>query len=292
MPYCSANGIELAYDTFGDPTAPTILLVMGLGMQLLGWEPEFCEQLAERGFHVVRYDNRDIGLSTGFDQAGVPEFAAVLSGDRTGVPYLLEDLAEDAAGLLAGLGVEAAHVVGVSMGGMIAQELAIRRPERVLSLCSIMSSTGSYAVGQPTPEAAAALTAPPGVDRDGALARGLRTWQVLQSPAYPKTDEEHLASLAAAYDRAYRPAASARQLGAILASPDRTEQLRTLKVPTQVIHGEADPLIDAGGGRATAEAIPDARLLLIPGMGHDMPEQLWDTYIDAIVANTRRAEQG
>jgi pimeloyl-ACP methyl ester carboxylesterase len=264
---------------------------MGLGMQLLGWEPEFCEQLAERGFHVVRYDNRDIGLSTGFDEAGVPDIAAVIGGDRTGVPYLLEDLADDADGLLAGLGVDAAHVVGVSMGGMIVQELAIRHPERVRSLCSIMSTTGSYSVGQPTPEALAALTAPPGVDRDSALARGLRTWQILQSPAYPKTDEEHLATLAAAYDRAYHPAGSARQLGAILASADRTDRLRKLDVPTQVIHGEADPLIDASGGRATAEAIPGARLMLVPGMGHDMPEQLWGAYIDAIVENARRAER-
>jgi pimeloyl-ACP methyl ester carboxylesterase len=222
----------------------------------------------------------------------VPELVAVLSGDRKGVPYLLADLADDAAGLLAGLGIRAAHVVGVSMGGMIAQELAIRHPAAVLSLCSIMSTTGAHDVGQPTAAALAALTAPPGADRAAAIERGLLTWRVLESPAYPRTDDELRATSAAAYDRANHPAGSARQLGAILSSPDRTEQLRTLSVPTQVIHGEADPLIDVSGARATAAAVPDARLLLVPGMGHDLPEPLWDTYIEAIVANAQRADAG
>jgi pimeloyl-ACP methyl ester carboxylesterase len=288
MPRCKANGIELEYETFGDPAAPAILLVMGLGMQLLGWEAGLCERLAAQGFSVIRYDNRDIGLSTGFDEAGVPDLAKVFSGDRTGVPYLLEDLAQDAAELLGGLGIPAAHVVGASMGGMIAQELAIRHPELVRSLCSIMSTTGAPAVGQPTPEAAAALTTPPAADREAALERGLRAWRVLESPAYPKTDEQLRATVGAAYDRANRPA---RQLGAILCSPDRTERLRALRVPAQVIHGEADPLIDASGGRATAEAIPDARLLLIPGMGHDLPEELWDSIVAAIADNARRASR-
>ena len=289
MARCKANGIELEYETFGDPSAPTLLLVMGLGMQLLGWDPELCRRLADRGFHVIRYDNRDAGLSTGFDEAGVPDLAALLA-DPTGAPYLLEDLAEDAAGLLAGLGIRAAHVVGVSMGGMIVQELAIRHPDAVLSLCSIMSTTGAHDVGQPTPAALAALTAAPGADREGAIERGLRTWRVLESPAYPCTDEQLREMTAAAYDRANRPAGSARQLAAILCSPDRTERLGAVAVPTQVIHGEADPLIDVSGGKATAAAIPGARLLLLPGMGHDLPEELWDTYVDAIVANAQRAE--
>ena len=289
MPRCKANGIELEYETFGDPAAPTLLLVMGLGMQLLGWDPELCRRLAARGFHVIRYDNRDVGLSTGFDEAGLPDLAALFT-DPSGAPYLLEDMAEDAAGLLAGLGIGAAHVVGVSMGGMIVQELAIRHPEAVRSLCSIMSTTGAREVGQPTPAALAALTAPPGADREGAIERGLRTWRVLESPAYPHTDEQLRDTTAAAYDRANRPAGSARQLAAILGSPDRTERLRALRVPTQVIHGEADPLVDVSGGRATAAAIPDARLLLLPGMGHDLPEALWDRYVDAIVANAQRAE--
>lgn len=288
MARCKANGIELEYESFGSPTAPTILLVMGLGMQLLGWDPELCGRLADRGFHVIRYDNRDIGLSTGFDEAGLPDLAALFT-DPSRAPYLLEDLAEDAAGLLAGLGIRAAHVVGVSMGGMIVQELAIRHPDAVLSLCSIMSTTGARDVGQPTPEALAALTAAPGADRAGAIERGLRAWRVLESPAYRHSDDQLRETTAAAYDRANRPAGSARQLAAILCSPDRTERLRTLDVPTQVIHGEADPLIDVSGGRATAEAVPGARLLLIPGMGHDLPEELWDTYIEAIVTNAQRA---
>lgn len=289
MARCKANGIELEYETFGSPTAPAILLVMGLGMQLLGWESEFCDRLADRGFHVIRYDNRDMGLSTGFDDARVPDLAAVFSGDRGSVPYLLPDLAEDAAGLLAGLGIRAAHVVGASMGGMIAQELAIRHPELVLSLCSIMSTTGSPAVGQPTPAALAALTAAPGTDRAAAIERGVSTWRVLESPAYPRPDDRLRATVAAAYDRAYRPAGAARQLAAIVCAADRTGPLGRLSVPALVIHGEADPLIDVSGGRATAAAIADSRLMLVPGMGHDLPEELWDDFQDAIAANVQRA---
>ena len=289
MARCKANGIELEYETFGDPTAPTLLLVMGLGMQLLGWEAGLCRRLAGQGLHVVRFDNRDAGLSTGFDEAGVPDLAAVLGGDLSGVPYLIEDMAEDASALLTGLGVRAAHVVGASLGGMIVQELAIRHPEQVLSLCSIMSTTGAPGVGHPTPEAFAVLTAPPGTDRESVLERGLRAWHVLNSPAYPRTDEQLRVTLGAAYDRAARPAGSARQLAAILGSPDRTERLAALRMPAQVIHGEADPLVDVSGGRATAAAIPDARLLVVPGMGHDLPEQLWDTFVEAITANARRA---
>ena len=291
MARCKANGIELEYETFGDPGAPALLLVMGLGMQLLGWESGLCERLAGLGFHVIRYDNRDAGLSTFFDEAGVPDMTAVYSGDHSGVPYRLEDLAEDASGLLTGLGVSGAHVVGASMGGMIAQELAIRHPEQVLSLCSIMSTTGASDVGHPSAEALGVLTAPPGTDRESAIARGLRTWRVLESPAYPHTEEQLRTTVGAAYDRANRPAGSARQLAAIIASPDRTERLRKLAVPTQVIHGEADPLVNVSGGQATAEAIPDARLLVVPGMGHDLPAQLWDVYVETIVANILRADE-
>jgi len=286
---CESNGIELEYETFGSATAPTILLVMGLGMQLLGWDPELCRRLADRGFQVIRYDNRDVGLSSDFDHAGLPDLAALFA-DPGRAPYLLADMAEDAAGLLAGLGIPAAHVVGASMGGMIAQELAIRHPDLVLSLCSIMSTTGARDVGRPTTAALAALTAPAGADRAGAIARAVRTWRVLESPAYPRSDEQLRAAAASAYDRANHPAGSGRQLAAIVCSPDRTEQLRTLAVPTQVIHGDADPLVDVSGGRATAEAIRGARLLLLPGMGHDLPEELWETFIDAIVANAQRAD--
>ena len=290
LPSCHANGIEIEYDTFGSPTDPAMLLVMGLSMQLTGWEPEFCERLAERGFYVIRFDNRDMGLSTYFDEAPVPDLGAVLGGDNSQVTYLLADLADDAAGLLTALGINAAHVVGVSMGGMIVQELLLRHPDQLLSACSIMSTTGAADVGQPSPKAAAALLTPAPTNREEAIAKGMASWRVFQSPAYPHTDEYLLEQEAAFYDRAFHPAGSARQLAAILASPDRTAGLKAVSTPTLVIHGEADPLINVSGGRATAAAIPDAELRTYPGMGHDLPPQLWDTYVDEITANAARAK--
>ena len=288
MPRCHTNGIEIEYDTFGSPADPALLLVMGLSMQMTGWEPEFCLRLADHGFHVIRFDNRDIGLSTHFDRAPVADPAAVLGGDTSQVPYLLSDMADDTAGLLAGLGIEQAHLVGVSMGGMILQELLLRHPERVLSACSIMSTTGAADVGRPSPAAGAVLTSPPTFDREAAIERGVRVWRVLQSPAYPRSDERLREMEAGFYDRAHYPAGSARQLMAILASPDRTAGLRSVAVPTLVIHGEADPLIDVSGGRATAAAVPGALLRTYPGMGHDLPDELWDEIVGEIVANTKR----
>jgi pimeloyl-ACP methyl ester carboxylesterase len=288
LPRHHANGIEIEYDTFGSPDDPAMLLVMGLGMQLTGWEPGLCTRLAENRFHVIRFDNRDVGLSTRVDGAPLPDPFAVLGGDRSQVPYVLADMADDAAGLLAALGIGKAHVVGVSMGGMIVQELLLRHPGRLLTACSVMSTTGAPDVGQPTPAAAAALVAPPVKSRAEAIERGVAVWRVLQSPAYPREESVLREQEAAFYDRAYDPAGSVRQLAAILASPDRTERLRAVATPTLVIHGEADPLIDVSGGRATAAAIPDALLRTYPGMGHDLPPQLWESYVDEIVANTKR----
>lgn len=289
MPRCHANGIEIEYDTFGSPDDPAMLLIMGLSMQLTGWEPGLCARLAEHGFHVVRFDNRDVGLSTHFDTAPVPDPFAVLGGDRSQVAYVLADMADDAAGLLTALGVEAAHVVGVSMGGMIVQELLLRHPERLLTACSVMATTGAPDVGQPSPAAAAVLVAPPVKSREEAIERGVQVWRVLESPAYPRAESVLREQEGAFYDRDYDPAGSVRQLGAILASPDRTERLRSVATPTLVIHGEADPLVDVSGGRATAAAIPDAMLRTYPGMGHDLPPELWESYVDEIVANTKRA---
>jgi pimeloyl-ACP methyl ester carboxylesterase len=288
LPRCHANGIELEYDTFGSPADPDMLLVMGLSMQMTGWEPGLCELLAGQGFHVIRFDNRDIGLSTHLDSAPVPDPFAVLGGDASGVPYLLGDLADDAAGLLTALGIEQAHVVGVSMGGMIVQELLLHHSERLLTACSIMSTTGAADVGQPSPAAAASLISPPSKSRAEAIDRGVAVWRILQSPAYPRTDEVMYAQEAAFYDRSYHPAGSARQLAAILASPDRTPGLREVTVPTLVMHGEADPLVDISGGIATAAAIPDSVLRTYPGMGHDLPPELWDAYVEEIIANTKR----
>ena len=289
MPRCHANGIEIEYDTFGSPTDPVLLLVMGLSMQLIGWEPELCERIADRGFHVIRFDNRDVGLSTHFDTAPVPDVGAVLTGDATSVRYLLADLADDAAGLLKALDIDAAHVVGVSMGGMIVQEMLLHHADRLLTACSIMSTTGAPDVGQPSPEAAAALLKPAATSREQAIEQGVDTWRILQSPAYPMTEEVIRRKEEAFYDRCHYPEGGVRQLVAILCSPDRTPGLQSVTTPTLVIHGEADPLINISGAYATAAAVPDSVLRTYPGMGHDLPRELWDSIIDDIVANTKRA---
>jgi len=279
------NGIELEYDTLGDPGGRPLLLIMGLGAQLIDWPAEFCAGLAGRGFHVIRFDNRDAGLSTALDELGPPDIAAAYGGVA---PYKLADLAADTAGLLDALAIDKAHIVGVSMGGMIAQQLVIDHPARVLSLCSIMSTTGDRTVGRSTEEAMAALGQPPATTRDQAIANAVHSSRTIGSPAYPPTDEERRARAEAKYDRAYRPVGTGRQFAAILASPDRTAALHDVNAPALVIHGEADPLVDVSGGRATAAAIPGAELLVLPGMGHDLPAALWPTIIDAITANTTR----
>lgn len=287
MPRCQSNGIEIEYDTFGDSSDPAVLLVMGLGMQLTGWHPDFCDRLARRGFFVIRFDNRDVGLSTIFDDTPPPNLGALLTGDYSSAPYLLKDLAADSIGLLDAQGIGTAHVVGVSMGGMITQELITRYPDRFRSACSIMSTTGDPAVGQPTQEALGALLMPPAPDRAAAIERGLVVLRVLASPAYPPTDEVLRTRAAESFDRANHPAGAGRQLAAILASGDRTEALAKVTIPTLVIHGDADPLVDISGGRATAAAIPGAQLLVCPGMAHDLPVELWDTIIDGIADNAK-----
>jgi len=285
-----ANGIEIAYETFGDPERPAILLVMGLGVQMLGWPDEFCELLADRGFHVIRFDNRDVGRSTKIEGGPPPDLAAaMMTGDASSASYTLDDMANDAFGLLDHLGIEAAHVVGISMGGMIGQTMAIGRPERVLSLTSIMSTTGDRAVGQPLAEVLPVLVTPAPADRPGFVDHAVSMWRVIASPGFP-FDEERIRLLAgASYERSYHPAGFGRQLLAIAASGDRTEALGAVRVPTLVIHGKEDPLITVSGGEATARAIPDAELMVIPGMGHDLPLALWPQVIDAIVQNTARA---
>ncbi|MEU8246037.1 alpha/beta hydrolase [Nonomuraea sp. NPDC048916] len=274
----AVNGIEIAYEGFGSPAGRPLLLIMGLGAQLIHWDDDLCELLAEQGHHVVRFDNRDAGLSTHFHDEDVPELGA-------SSPYVLDDMADDAAGLMDALGWPGAHVVGASMGGMIAQALAIRHPERVSSLTSIMSTPGP-AVAQPTPAAGAVLFAPPAPDRETALARALETWAVIGSPGY-ELDRERIVRLTGlAFDRCYDPAGTTRQLAAILASPDRTESLAGVGVPSLVIHGEDDQLVPLAGGQATAAAIPGATLLTYPGMGHDLPRPLWPDIVGAITKLT------
>lgn len=290
MPRAKADGVELEYDSFGDPADPPLLLIMGLATQMTGWPPEFCELLAARGFHVTRFDNRDIGLSTQLDGLPAPDLMAIMGGDPSTAPYLLEDMARDALGVLDAVGAPRAHIVGASMGGMIAQELAIKHPERVRSLCSIMSTTGERSVGQPSQAAMAALLLPAAADREGAIERGVTVLKVISSPGYPPTEEWMRDRIGDAFDRAYHPAGGARQLAAIVASPDRTEALRALSVPTIVLHGEDDQLVDVSGGKATAAAIPGAELVLFPGLGHDLPEALWPAFADAIERNAARAD--
>jgi pimeloyl-ACP methyl ester carboxylesterase len=284
--------MTISYETFGDPSDPALLLIMGLGAQLVDWPDEFCDLLVDRGFHVIRFDNRDIGLSTWLDDLPLPDLAEIFGGDFSTVPYLLSDMAADTAGLLKELGIQRAHVAGASMGGMIAQQLAIDSPDLVASLCSIMSTTGDRTVGHPTPEAAAALMRPAATNREDAIAGAVAGSKAIGSWAFGVFDiaEEDLVGKAAAkYDRAFHPAGTARQYGAIVASPDRTAALGAVTVPTLVVHGEADPLIDVSGGRATAAAVPGATLLVIPGMGHDLPRATWPRIVDAIAANASRA---
>lgn len=288
MPEVRSNGMTLSYSTIGDPSDPALLLIMGLGAQLVDWPDEFCDMLAARGFHVIRFDNRDIGLSTWLDDLPLPDVGAIFGGDFTTVPYLLSDMAADTAGLLKELGIARAHVAGASMGGMIAQQLAIDRPDVVASLCSIMSTTGDRTVGHATPEAAAALMRPPATNRDDAIAGAVAGSKAVGSWAFGVFDvpeDDMVRKAAAKYDRSFHPAGTARQYGAILASPDRTAALGAVTAPTLVVHGENDPLIDVSGGRATAAAVPGAELLVIPGMGHDLPRGAWEQVVDAITAN-------
>src|SRR4051812_27789184 len=283
--------LELAYETFGDRDDPPVLLVMGLATQMIGWPDEFCAGLADRGLFVVRFDNRDIGLSTHLDDRGAPDILAILGGDRSTVAYPLADLADDTAGLLEALHLDSAHVVGASMGGMVAQLVAIRHPERVRSLTSIMSTTGDPAVGMPAEAAMGVLLAPPATDRESAIQRAVDTYRVIGSPGF-EFDEQALRDRAGlSYDRRYNPAGVARQLAAILGTPDRTADLAAVDVPTLVIHGEQDALVDVSGGRATAAAIPGAELMLVDGMGHDLPRAIWPEVTDRITALVERADK-
>ncbi|MFF7329758.1 alpha/beta fold hydrolase [Streptomyces sp. NPDC008150] len=283
--------VSIAYDHFGDREDPPVLLVMGFGAQMIAWDEGFCRELAARGRYVIRYDNRDSGLSTKFDEhpVDVGRFVAtVRAGDINAAlamaPYTLRDMADDGLALLTALGVERAHVVGASMGGMIAQTMAITHPERVLTLTSMMSTTGEREYGRPAPEAQAVLFEPRPADREGYIAAAEREL-VWASRRYG--DAAALRELAAAsYDRANYRAGVGRQLAAMTLGGSRADGLRALRVPTLVIHGLDDTLIDPDGGRRTAELVPGAELLLVPDMGHDRPRELWPEIIDALADHT------
>lgn len=284
------TGIDLCYETFGSPDDPAILLVMGLGGPMGWWTTEFCERLSSRGYLVIRYDNRDTGRSTKLKQHRVRRADIVRAAAGRGAPpYTVSDMAGDAVGLLDHLDITSAHVAGVSLGGMIAQTLAIEHPDRVLSLTSIMSTTGRRRVGWPHPRVIRGMLMSPGRTRDSYAERSIKGAQMIGSPDYPPDREESLARAYETYDRGWTASGVTRQLVAALSAPDRTAQLAALDIPVTVLHGRADPLIHRSGGRATAKAIPGAEHLEIPGMGHDIPRPLYDTFIDAIVTTAERA---
>ena len=288
--FAPANGIELCYQEMGDPDGEPLVLIMGLATQMIAWDDEFCAMLAGRGFRVVRFDNRDIGRSTRIRSGGVPNALDLVVG-RGEPAYRLRDMAADTVGLIDHLGIESAHVVGASMGGMIAQCVAIGHPERVRSLTSIMSTTGSRRVGHPSYRTFGLLLGKRPREREAAIERVVKTFKTIGSPGYP-FEEERIRELAGrSFDRGHSQAGIARQLHAITASGDRTPHLRELDLPAVVIHGKSDMLVNPSGGRATARAIPAARLKLIEGMGHDLPRALWPTFAEEICCNAARAPQ-
>ena len=293
MPNTRANGIQIEYDSFGARGGEPILLVMGLGAQMLLWDEAFCRTLADRGHWVVRFDNRDVGLSTYFDQLGEPNLPQLMmdaqSGKTPAVGYSLDDMADDAVGLCDALGLARAHVVGASMGGMIAQTVAYRHPARVTSLVSIMSSTGSATLPPAKPELLARLAAPAPVGRQAAIDASVETWRMISGPGYPFDEAAVRERAGVMYDRANHPQGQARQLAAIVAHGDRSPRLADVRAPTLVIHGEDDPLVPVEGGRHTAASIPGAELLLVAGMGHDLPQPLYGKLVEANASHVEKA---
>jgi len=296
MARIKAGGIYLEYDAHGDAGGEPVLLIMGLGAQMTRWSSAFVDKLAGRGFRVIRFDNRDIGLSDKFEAAGPPDMAAILGalakGETPPAAYTLSDMAADAVALLDALGIERAHIVGASMGGMIAQLVAADYPERTLSLTSIMSTTGHPDLPRATPEAMARLNTPapdPRADLEAYVAHSIAGARVMGSPAYPVPDADLREQAIATVERSYYPIGFSRQYAAVLASPHRRSKLAGVTAPTVVIHGEADPLVPLAGGRDTAASIPGAELVVIPGMGHDLPPPLHDIVVDAIAAVAARS---
>jgi pimeloyl-ACP methyl ester carboxylesterase len=292
MPKAKANNIDLEYDTFGRPEDAPLLLIMGLGAQMITWVDEFCKELAKNGFYIIRYDNRDIGLSTKLDKAGVQNLMKVINAAQRGqlinASYTLNDMADDAVGLLDYLNIEKAHICGASMGGMIAQTIAIRHPTRVLSLVSIMSSTGNPDLPQPKPQAMQALLTPTPEEREAYINHTVKMGRILYGSGFPYDEELRRKLAEQAYDRSFYPDGFNRQMTAILASGSRKTALQSVKVPTLVIHGADDPLVPLEAGKDTANSIPNAELLIINGMGHSLPPETWPRIIEKISANAKK----
>ncbi|MEV6909641.1 alpha/beta hydrolase [Amycolatopsis sp. NPDC051071] len=280
------NGIELCHETFGSPEGRPLLMIMGLASQMIWWDDELCENLAAEGFYVIRYDNRDAGRSSRLSgRVSLP-----LAYTLRVAPYSLADMADDAAALLAGLGVESAHVVGASMGGMVAQTMAIKHPARVRSLTSIMSTTGNRFVGRPSARAIAMLLSAPPRDREQYVDYLLRTFRVIGSPGYPFDEDRMRERAERSFDRGVNPGGTARQLAAIMSGRDRFRALRNLRLPALVVHGSKDPLVHVSGGRATARALRESELDVVAGMGHDLPRPIWPRLVRGLVRTADRAE--
>jgi len=297
MPQARANGIDIEYEAAGHAGAEPVLLIMGLGGQLTRWSSVFVDKLAARGLRVIRFDNRDVGLSAKLDTAGLPDFPAMFKalaeGRKPDVPYVLDDMAADAVGLLDALGIERAHIVGASLGGMIAQLVAANYPQRTLSLTSIMSTTGNRELPPASPEALAVLNdrgPDPLVDFEGYLDHAVKGAFVVGSPGHPPDRAETRLRILNDFNRAYCPQGFQRQYAAAAASPDRRPKLATIKAPTVVIHGAADPLVPLAGGQDTAASIPGAELRVIEGMGHDFPPALHDAIVEGIMRAVERAK--
>ncbi len=296
MPQVSANDITIEYESFGETSNPVILLIMGLGMQLIAWPEQFCVELASRGYRVIRYDNRDTGFSTKFEDATTPSVASLIFRSMLRlpirVPYTLRDMADDAAGLLDSLDVESAHIVGASMGGMIAQNLAAGHPRRVRSLTSVMSTSGHRSLPGADPLVTRHVfrTRPTGNDREAVIAHNMRTVELLGSPAYPVDADTRREMVSISFDRCYFPSGFSRHVAAIVKDGDRRSRLATITAPTLVIHGREDPLVPLAGGIDTANHIPGAQLEIIDGMGHNFPVELWPQIIGLITDHARQSE--
>ncbi len=286
MPRAQVNEIIIEYDTFGRNDADPLLLVMGLGAQLVFWEEEFCESLANKGFYVIRFDNRDCGLSTKFDKADVPSLKTLMSNDHSNeavaLPYTMDDLADDCIGLLDALGIQSAHLVGASMGGMIVQTVGWRHRERVRSITSIMSTTGDPSLPPPSPEALSVLFPPPVSGKDEYVENALKSWEVVRGSGYVQDIDRIRKRSERSWDRCYAPEGVERQMAAILGQGSRKAQLSELSVPFLVIHGTDDPLLSQECGQDTADTVSGAEIILIDGMGHDMPRETWPIIINGI----------
>lgn len=293
MPQIHSNSINIEYEAFGASSDPAILLIMGLGMQMIAWPEDFCRDLAACGYRVIRYDNRDTGLSTKFEGRKTPSMMSMFVRSALRwpirVPYTLKDMADDAVGLLDAIGVETAHVVGASMGGMIAQNLAVKYPQRVRTLTSIMSTSGHRSLPGADPLVTRHLfhARPSGTDREAVITHNMRTIELIGSPSYPVDEGKRREMASMSYDRCFYPQGFVRHIAAIFQDGDRRNRLRTIEVPTLAIHGREDPLVPLAGGIDTAEHIPGARLEIIDGMGHNLPTELWPKIIDLIVDHAR-----